>query len=92
MATKKKTTTEVKPKTFTLTEKQFETLKAISDKLTDIRQKLHGLEGEENLSTVMFKVGAAHSSADWSEDELNDIISSFNAEEDCDDCDEDDSW
>jgi hypothetical protein len=34
----------------------------------------------------MFKVGSTYNSIDWCEDELRDIVDSF--EEDCDECDE----
>ena len=47
MAARKKTTTEVKPKTFTLTEKQFETLKEISNKITNVRQKLKASKAQK---------------------------------------------
>ena len=93
MAKAKKTTVEelkelidATPKLKHFTEEQFETLKEVYDQLTDIRRGLGQLEGEENISTIMFKVGSVHKNADWCEDAVRDIIDSF--DEDYDDCDE----
>jgi hypothetical protein len=77
---------EATPKANILTKEQFKTLEQISEKLSDVRRGLSELEGEENISTIMFKVGSAHNNADWCEDELRDIINSY--EEDCDECDD----
>ena len=88
MARAKKTTTEPTVKTYTLTESQFKTLEEISEKLSAIRRGLYELEGEENISTIMFKVGSVHTNADWCEDEVSDIINSFD-EDNCDDCEDD---
>jgi hypothetical protein len=90
MATKKKTivqefkelineTTKAK----TLTEEQFKTLEKVYEKLSDVRRTVGGLEGEENVSTIMFKVGSVFNNADWCEDAVNDIINSF---DNCDEC------
>jgi len=87
MAAKKKTTTEPTVKTYTLTEAQFKTLEEISEKLSAIRRDLGELEGEDNISTIMFKVGSVFNNADWCEDEIRDIINSY--EEDCDEYDDD---
>jgi len=91
MATKKKTTVqelqeliEATPKSKILTEDQFKKLEEIYDTLSDIRRDLGELEGEENISTVMFKIGSAYNSVDKCEDELRDFIDSY--EEDCDEC------
>ena len=85
MARAKKTTTEPTVKTYTLTEAQFKTLEEISEKLENLRRNLGGLEGEENVSKIMFQVGSAYTTMDRCEDELRDIIDSFE-EEDCDEC------
>ena len=87
MAAKKKTTTEPTVKTYTLTEAQFKTLEEISEKLSAIRRDLGELEGEDNISTIMFKVGSIFNNAVWCEDEIRDIINSY--EEDCDEYDDD---
>jgi len=88
MARAKKTTTEPTVKTYTLTFEQFKTLEKIYEKLSDVRRNLGGLEGEENVSTIMFKVGSVFNNADWCEDEIRDIINSFD-EDNCDDCEDD---
>jgi len=75
------------PKAKTLTETQFKTLEKIYEKLSDVRRGLGGLEGEENVSTIMFKVGSVFNNADWCEDEIRDIINSFD-EDECDNCDD----
>ena len=88
MARTKKTTTESTTKTYTLTETQFKTLEQIYEKLSDVRRNLHDLEGEESISTIMFKVGSVYNNADWCEDEVRDIINSFN-DDSCDECEDD---
>jgi DNA-binding PadR family transcriptional regulator len=88
MARAKKTTTEPTVKTYTLTEEQFKTLEKIYEKLSDVRRNLGGLEGEENVSTIMFKVGSVFNNADWCEDEIRDIINSFD-DDSCEDCEDD---
>jgi len=93
MAARKKTTVEelkelidATPKARILTDEQLQTLVEIYDKLTDIRRGLGQLEGEENISTIMFKIGSVHNNADWCEDAIRDIVNSF--DEDYNDCDE----
>lgn len=83
MATKKKTTPE--PKTYTLSEEQIKILKDISTDLMDIRRTLNDLEGEENISTVMFKVGMAYISADRAETAIDSLLDEQFGE-DCDEC------
>jgi hypothetical protein len=91
MATKKKTTVEelkelidATPKAKMLTEDQFKKLEEIYDKLSDVRRDLGELEGEDNISKIMFQVGSAYNSIDKCEDAVRDIINSY--EEDCDEC------
>ena len=88
MATKKKTTPE--PKTYTLTEAQFQTLKDIATDLMNIRRTLEDLEGVEDISTIMFKVGKAFNVADEAETSIDSWIDQFS--EECSDCDEDNNW
>jgi hypothetical protein len=76
------------PKAKTLTETQFKTLEKVYEKLSEVRRNLNDLEGEENISTIMFKVGSVFNNADWCEDEIRDIINSFEYE-DCEDCEDD---
>jgi archaellum component FlaC len=77
---------ESTPKVKTLTENQFKKLEEIYDKLTDVRRDLGELEGEDNISKIMFQVGSAYNSIDKCEDAVRDIINSY--EEDCDECDD----
>ena len=74
------------PKAKMLTEDQFKKLEEIYDKLTDVRRDLGELEGEDNISKIMFQVGSAYNSIDKCEDAVRDIINSY--EEDCDECDD----
>ena len=94
MATKKKTTVEelqelidATPKAKVLTESQFKTLEEIYDKLLDVRRDLGDLEGEDNISKIMFQVGSAYNSIDKCEDAVRDIINSYD-EDYCDECDD----
>lgn len=89
MARTKTTKTEPKPKTYTLTEAQFKSLQNVSEKLSDVRRALSNMEGEESISTVMFQVGSAHTLVDWCEDGLDEVINSFESDEDYDDEDDD---
>jgi len=97
MAKKKSTVEELTgilkttPKTYTLTEDQFKKLEEIYDKLIDVRRDLGELEGEDNISKIMFQVGSAYNSIDKCEDAVRDIINSFDDNE-CEDCDDDASW
>ena len=71
-----------------MTEAQFKSLQNISSKLGDVRQALNGTEGKDNISTVMFQVGSAHTVIDWCEDSLDDVLNEFDSYEDYDDEDE----
>jgi hypothetical protein len=89
---KKKTTVqelqeliEATPKLKHFTDEQFKKLEEIYDKLREVRINLGDLEGEENVSKIMFQVGSTFTNIDKCEDELRDIINSFD-EEDCDEC------
>jgi hypothetical protein len=84
---KEETKVSVKPKTFTFTEEQFKIIKDVSVDLMDIRRKLEDIEGEDNVSTIMFQVGQSFLIANRSEDALDELLDSF--ENDCEDCDED---
>jgi DNA repair ATPase RecN len=75
---------ESTPKLKHFTDEQFKKLEEIYDKLRDARSNLGDLEGEENVSKIMFQVGSAYITMDKCEDELRDIIDSF---DNCDECD-----
>ena len=76
------------PKAHILTKEQLEILKDVSRDLLNIRSTLEDLEGNEDLSTIMFRVGQSAYMANKAEDQLDEIINSYN-EEDCEDCDDD---
>lgn len=80
MATKT-TKSEPKPKMYTLTEAQFESLQDITDCLGDIRRRLKDIESETNISRIMFNVGSSFNDANWCEDAVDDIINSFDTDE-----------
>ena len=95
MAAKKKTTVEeltgilkTTPKAHTLTNEQLETLKGFATDLMDIRRTLGELEGEENISKIMFHVGAMYNVADKAETAFDSFLEQF--EEECDECG--DNW
>ena len=95
MATKKKTTVQelkelidATPKAKVLTETQFKTLEEIYEKLSDVRRNLGDLEGEENISKIMFQVGSAYNSVDKCEDAVRDIINSYD-DDSCEECEDD---
>jgi prefoldin subunit 5 len=88
---KKKTTVEeltgilkTTPKTYTLTEEQMQQLRDFATDLMDIRRNLHILEDEENLSKIMFHIGAMYNVADKAETAFDSFLEQF--EEECDEC------
>jgi prefoldin subunit 5 len=84
----RKTTTEPTPKTHTLTEKQLDTLRELAANLMSIRRTLGDLEGEGNLSKVMFHVGAMYNVAEAAETVIDELVDQFN-EDDCEECGDD---
>lgn len=81
---RKTTTTE--PKVHTLTNEQLQTLKDVASDLQDIRRTLEDLEGVEDLSVIMFKVGAMYNLAETVETTMDELLESY--EEECDECDD----
>ena len=95
MAAKKKTIVQefkelidATPKAKVLTEAQFKTLEKIYEELSDVRRNLGDLEGEENISKIMFQVGSAYNSIDKCEDVVRDIINSY-YDYSCEECEDD---
>ena len=76
----------VLPKTYTLTEEQFNVIKDGAIDLMDIRRTLANLEGNESISEIMFSVGRCYYLADRLETQLDELRDSF--EDDCEDCDD----
>ena len=75
------------PKANILTEEQLKTLRDLATDVMNIRRTLEELEGVEDLSTIMFKVGAMYNVADRAETIIDELVDSY--EEDCGDCDND---
>jgi len=92
MAKTKKTTVqelqeliEATPKAHMLTEANLELLREISESIADVRHTLSSLQGEDNISNIMFEIGSSFRLINDSEDKLDTLLNSF---DDCDDCDE----
>jgi hypothetical protein len=78
-----------KEQTFTLTKEQFLKLRDIYREVVSIRENLEELKGEDDLSTIMFAVGSTSHQVNECEDQLNDIVYSFEFNEWEEDEDED---
>ena len=76
------------PKAKVLTDAQFKTLEKIYEELSDVRRNLGDLEGEENISKIMFQVGSVYNSVDKCEDAVRDIINSYD-DDSCEECEDD---
>ena len=76
------------PKARTLTDEQLQTIKDLATDIMNIRRTLEDLEGAEDLSTIMFKVGAMYNVAETAETVIDELVDSFN-EEECDECGDD---
>jgi prefoldin subunit 5 len=93
MATKKKSTVQdlkksinelTKPKLKVLTDEQIQQLRDLAVDVTNIRRTLEDLEGEDDISKIMFKVGAMFTVAEQAEESIDSLLEDFP--------DEDDSW
>jgi len=89
--TKKKTTVEelkelieATPKLYTFNKEDLQILKDIAHDVYDIRSTLEGLEGAEDISTIMFKVGSMYNVASRTESAIDNFLEKY--EEDCDEC------
>jgi hypothetical protein len=97
MAKKKTTVDELKelieatPKANILTNEQLQTLREVSNDLGNIRRTLEDLEGQDDISTIMFKLGILYNVSNGAEDTLDELLNSYN-EDYCEDCDEDDDY
>ena len=83
----KKTTTEPKLKVYTLNEDQLKTLRDLATDIMNIRRTLEDLEGEDNVSRIMFKVGSMYNIAYTAETIIDELVDSY--EEECDECGDD---
>lgn len=86
MATKKKTT-EPKLKVYTLNEDQLKTLRDLATDIMNIRRTLEDLEGEDNVSKIMFNIGSIYNVANTAETVIDELVDSY--EEECDECGDD---
>ena len=92
MAAKKKTTVEelkelieATPKAHILTDANLELLREIAEGIADVRHTLSGLQGEDNISNIMFEIGSSFRIISDNEDKLDVLLDSFDS---CDDCDD----
>lgn len=83
-----KTKTETETKTHTLTKEQIQQLKDFAVDMMNIRRTLEGLEGEDDISTIMFKIGATYNVAEVAETAIDEFLEQFN-EEECFECGDD---
>ena len=90
MATKKKTIVQEfkelidsTPKANILTNADLGLLREISENIADVRHMLSKLQGEENISNVMFEIGSSFKTISDCEDKLDVLLDSF---DNCDEC------
>ena len=88
MSKKKTTVQELKelidatPKANILTKADLELLREISESIAEVRHTLSGLQGEDDISNIMFELGSSFRLISDSEDKLDVLLNSF------DSCDE----
>jgi septation ring formation regulator EzrA len=92
MATKKKTTVEelkelieATPKANIISNSDLEILGEVESGLNEIRNDLRDLQGNDNISEIMFIIGSAYQIVDKCEDKLTAILDQFRG---CDECDD----
>ena len=93
MATKKKTTVEelkelieATPKANIISNSDLEILGEIESGINEVRNDLRELQGNDNISEIMFVVGSAYQIVDKCEDKLTAILDQFRG---CDECGDD---
>ena len=91
MAKKKTTVQELKelidatPKANILTKDDLELLREIAEGIADVRHTLSRLQGESNISQIMFEIGSSFRIISDNEDKLDVLLDSFDS---CDECDD----
>jgi septation ring formation regulator EzrA len=93
MATKKKTTVdelkeliEATPKANIISNSDLKILSEIESGINEVRNDLRELQGNDNISEIMFVVGSAYQIVDKCEDKLTAILDQFRG---CDECGDD---
>lgn len=93
MATKKKSTVdelkeliEATPKANIISNSDLEILGEIESGINEVRNDLRDLQGNDNISEIMFIVGSAYQIVDKCEDKLTAILDQFRG---CDECGDD---
>jgi hypothetical protein len=90
MAKKKTTVEELKeliestPKARILTDEQLQIIKDLATDLMMIRRNLEDLEGEDNISKIMFQIGATYNVANKAETVIDELVDSYNEDYDYD--------
>ena len=94
MAARKKTTVEelkelieATPKAHIITKDQIQILRDLATDIMRIRRTLEDLEGEDNVSRIMFHVGSIYNVANTAETIIDELVDSY--EEECDECGDD---
>ena len=82
-----KTKTETETTTHTLTKEQIQQLRDFAVDMMNIRRTLEELEGEDDISTIMFNIGAIYNVAGVAETAIDEFLEQF--EEECDECGDD---
>ena len=92
-ATKKKTTVdelkeliEATPKANIISNSDLEILSEIESGINEVMNDLRELQGNDNISEIMFVVGSAYQIVDKCEDKLTAILDQFRG---CDECGDD---
>ena len=90
MATKKKSTVdelkeliEATPKANIISNSDLKILSEIESGINEVRNDLRELQGNDNISEIMFVVGSAYQIVDKCEDKLTAILDQFRG---CDEC------
>ena len=93
MATKKKSTVdelkeliEATPKANIISNSDLEILNEIESGINEVRNDLRDLQGNDNISEIMFIIGSAYQIVDKCEDKLTAILDQFRG---CDECGDD---
>ena len=79
---------EATPKAHIITKDQIQILRDLATDIMRIRRTLEDLEGEDNVSKIMFNVGSMYNIANTAEIVIDELVDSY--EEECDECG--DNW